>query len=148
MKSCFLFGHRDTPQSVLAGLERAIEEEIQNGTSIFYAGDHGIFDSLAATALRAVKQRHREVSIMLVLTHHPAERAAELPVDFDGTFYPPLETVPHRFGLVRANQYMVKTADSIICYAKYPGNAMKLWELAMKQTETRQLQVNNLAETE
>lgn len=40
-KSCFLFGHADTPQSVLPILEQAIEKEVANGMSTFYVGYHG-----------------------------------------------------------------------------------------------------------
>ena len=145
MKSCFLFGHRDAPPEILPGLEQAVETEIQKGTTIFYVGNHGNFDSFAAVALKRAKQRHEGVVVMLLLAHHPAERTTAVPEGFDGTYYPPLENVPHRFSLSRANQYMIKVSDSVICYAKYCGNARKLWELAMRQREVRSLRVQNLA---
>lgn len=144
-KSCFLFGHADAPQSVLPILEQAIEDEIAHGTSVFYVGYHGNFDRIAACALRSVKHRHSEISIMLVLAYHPAEQAIEAPQGFDGTYYPPLVGVPRRYAIVRANQYMVKASDSLICYVRHHGNTRNLLDLAVRQK--RALQINNLADT-
>ncbi len=96
-KSCFLFGNADTPKSILPSLEQAIEEEYSKGITVFYVGYHGDFDRLAATALKAVKHRYSEITLMLVLAYHPADRAVELPLGFDGSFYPPLENIPRRY---------------------------------------------------
>ena len=144
-KSCFLFGHADTPQSVLPILEQAIENEVANGISSFYVGYHGNFDRLAASALRSVKHRHSDILLMLVLAYHPAEQAIEAPQGFDGTYYPPLVGVPRRYAIVRANQYMVKTADSLICYVRHHGNTRKLLEYARKST-TGANNIINIAE--
>ena len=142
-KSCFLFGHADTPQSVLPILEQAIEKEVANGMSTFYVGYHGNFDRMAACALRSVKHRHAEISLMLVLAYHPAEQAIEAPKGFDGTYYPPLEGIPRRYAIVRANQHMVKTSDSLICYVRHHGNTRDLLDLAIRQA--RNIEINNLA---
>lgn len=144
-KSCFLFGHADAPQSILPILEQAIENEIDNGISVFFVGYHGNFDRMAASALRSVKHRHAEISLMLVLAYHPAEQAIEAPKGFDGTYYPPLEGIPRRYAIVRANQHMVKTSDSLICYVRHHGNTRNLLDLAVRQK--RALQINNLADT-
>lgn len=130
MRSCFLFGHADAPQSILPDLIEAIENEVSIGTTVFYVGYHGDFDRMAATALRKVKQRHSGVTATLVLAYHPAERAVEMPADFDGTFYPPLENVPRKVALAKANQYMVRTSDSLICYVRHFGNSRNLLEYA------------------
>jgi len=144
-KSCFLFGHADTPHSILPILEETIENEVSRGTSVFYVGYHGNFDCMAATALRAVKCRHADIVIMLVLAYHPAEQPIEMPPDFDGTYYPPLESIPRRHAIIRANQYMVKTADSLICYVRHPGNTRNLLDVAERQAQKRNLQIKNLA---
>lgn len=131
MKSCFLFGHADAPQSVLPDLIEAIENEVSRGTNAFYVGYHGNFDRMAVTALRTIKQRHTEVTATLVLSYHPAERPIEIPFGFDGTFYPPLENTPRKFAIIRANRYMVEIADCIICYVKHYGNTRNLLNYAM-----------------
>lgn len=145
-KTCFLFGHADTPQSILPALEQAVEQEVSVGTTMFYVGYHGNFDHLAATALRAVKHRHPEIAVILVLAWHPGERKIELPFEFDGSFYPPLERVPRRYALVQANRYMVRTADSLICFVRYPGNSRNLLEYAQNTASKKNLTITNLAE--
>lgn len=144
-KSCFLFGHADTPQSIVPILEQAIEIEVAKGVSMFYVGYHGNFDRMAASALRAVKHRHKDILIMLVLAYHPAEQPIEVPLDFDGTYYPPLEGIPRRYAIVRANQHMIKTADSLICYVRHHGNTRNLLDLATRLATTKDLQIKNLA---
>ncbi len=129
----FLFGHRDTPHSILPFIEKAIEEEIACGISVFYVGSRGNFDRLAATALRSVKRRHKNISLMLLLSYHPADRATETPLGFDGTFYPPLEGVPRRYAIIKANQYMVINSDSIICYVSHYGNTRELLDMAERK---------------
>ena len=141
-KSCFLFGHADAPQSILPILEQAVEDEIAHGTSVFYVGYHGNFDRMAACALRAVKQRHSEISLILVLAYHPAEQTIEVPQGFDGTYYPPLEGIPRRYAIIQANQHMVKTANSVVCYVRHHGNTQNLLKLATRQANLR---INNLA---
>ena len=143
-RSCFLFGHADTPHSILPRLEEAIGQEVSRGTTVFYVGCRGNFDRLAASALRAVKRRHSKITLILCLAYHPAERAEETPPDFDGTFYPPLEGVPRKYAIVRANQYMVRTADSVICYVQHWGNTQKLLDMARR----RKLFVDNLADSQ
>lgn len=131
-KSCFLFGHSDTSQSIYPYLEQAIENEVNKGVSVFYVGYHGNFDHMAAKALRAIKRRHSGITLMLLLSYHPAEKSIETPSDFDGTFYPPMEGIPRKYALIRSNQYMVKVSDSLICFVKHPGNARSLLEYAKK----------------
>ena len=117
MKSCFMFGHADCPDCIMSRIETAIEEHY-TGHSInnFYVGNRGRFDCLAAAAVKRVKQRHPDISLYLVLAYHPAEREVNLTEGFDNSYYPPLEGVPKRYAIVKANQYMVNTTDSIICY--------------------------------
>ena len=141
-KNCFLFGHADAPDSVGDGLEKAIEQIVLQGTTVFYAGYHGNFDRLAASVLKKVKRRHKEMVLMLVIPYHPAERTIEVPLGFDSTFYPPLEHVPRKYAIVRANRYMVDTADSIVCYVNHFGNSRNLLEKARK----RNIRIVNLGD--
>lgn len=65
---------------------------------------------------------------------------------YDGSYYPPLESVPQRFAIVKANQYMVKSCDAVICYARYPGNSKSLLEYAKKRAVKEKLIIKNLGE--
>ena len=112
-----MFGHADCPDSIMPRIESAIEK--QYSQAMFYVGNRGRFDSLAATAAKHIKQRLSNIKLYLLLAYHPGERAVDLTDSFDGSDYPPLENVPRQYAIVRANRYMADTADSIICYVKH-----------------------------
>ena len=148
MKSCFLFGHRDTPQDITSDIEAAVERQYRNhGIRQYYVGSYGSFDSMAASAVKKVKKQHKDIILFLLLPYHPAERPVEIPEGFDGSFYPPLENVPRRYAIVRANRYMIETCDSIICYVNHIGNTRKLLEYARRRAQKGEMLIENLVET-
>lgn len=144
MKSCFMFGHADCPDTMLPKIEKAIEKCYSEGVTAFYVGSRGRFDSLAAAAVRNTKQRHTDISMYLLLAYHPSERPVELWGGFDGSYYPPLENTPRQFTIVKANQYMVDTTDFLICYVKHFGNTRSLLEFAHRRR--RDIPIENVAE--
>ena len=146
-KSCFLFGHADTPQSILPAIEDAVEKHYSKyGIQHFYVGNRGAFDSLAAKAVRNVKERHPDINLYLLLAYHPAEREPDLWGGYDNSFYPPIEDTPRPFAIVKANQYMTTVADTIICYVKHSGNTRNLLEYAQKRQKKDGMIIENLAE--
>lgn len=145
--SCFLFGHSDCPDSVMPILEQAVERFYTYfQVRYFYVGNRGRFDSLAAAAVKRAKQRHNDISLLLLLAYHPGERAVNLTEGFDNSYYPPLENVPRQYAIVRANKYMVDTADSIICYVNHIGNTRNLLEYARRRQKKERIAIENLAE--
>lgn len=147
MKTCFMFGHGTAPYSILPQIEQAIEDHYAKyGVTAFYVGSRGQFDSIAATAVKQAKQRHPDIRLFLVLAYHPAERPVDLTGGFDNSFYPPLENVPRPYAIVRANQYMVDTADTMICYVKHPGNTRNLLEYAQRRQKKDGVIIENVAE--
>lgn len=144
---CFMFGHATTPYDVLPLIEAAAERQYQeNGIRTFIVGSRGTFDGCAASAIKALKKRHNDICLLLLLAYHPGEGKVELTEGFDGTYYPPLENVPRRYAIVRANRYMVDTADSIICYVNCVGNSRNLLEYALKRQEKERIIIENVAE--
>lgn len=135
MKSCFMFGHSDCPDSMLPKIEEAIVNCYSKGVTAFYVGSRGRFDSIAATAVKRVKQRYGDIRLYLLLACHPGERPIDLWGGFDGSYYPPLENVPRPYAIVRGNQYMVDNSDYLICYVKHIGNTRNLLEYAHKRKE-------------
>ena len=131
MKTCFLIGHRDAPIDLREKLEKAIDAAItEHGIEEFVVGHYGGFDRLAAGCLAEAKETHPELRLTLLLPYHPSDRHVELPRGFDGSFYPPgMENVPRRLAVVRANEYMAKHCDLLICYAvllnSNPGRIMR-----------------------
>ena len=145
MKSCFMFGHADAPDSIMPRLSDAIEHCYSKGIVHFYVGNRGRFDSMAAPAVKQAKQRHAEIKLYLLLAYHPGERSVELGVGFDGSYYPPLEGTPRQYTIVKANRYMVNTADAMICYVWHMGNSRNLLDHAQKRKKDGVL-IENLAE--
>ena len=147
MKSCFLFGHRDVPGGILDKLIRSVERlYLEENITIFYVGRYGMFDRYAGAAVKAVRKQFPEISLYQVTPYHPTVRSITLPDGYDGSFYPPLEKVPQRYAILKANQYMVKTCDAIICYVKHCGNSKALLELALRQKQNDQLIIENIGQ--
>ena len=147
MKSCFMFGHADCPDSIMPQIEAAIDVQYTHqGIHNFYVGNRGQFDSLAATAAKRVKRRHPDLKLYLLLAYHPGERTVDLTEGFDNSYYPPLENVPRQYAIVRANKHMVDTADSIICYVKHIGNTRNLLEYAQRRQKKEGIIIENVAE--
>lgn len=109
MKSCFFIGHREASEEIFPELAEAVERHIvDNGVTEFIVGNYGGFDRMAARAVISAKALYPGITLLLLLSYHPAERPVETPPDFDGTFYPPgMESVPRRYAIARANRYMV-----------------------------------------
>ncbi|MBQ8909441.1 MAG: hypothetical protein IJY91_00215 [Oscillospiraceae bacterium] len=147
MKSCFLFGHSDCPDTMLPKIEKTIENHYLNfNVRYFYVGNRGRFDSLAATAIKHLKQRYSDITLLLLLAYHPAERPVYLSEHFDNSYYPPLKNIPKTYAIIRANQYMVDTADTLICYVDHIGNTRNLLEYAKKREKKEGVFIENVAE--
>jgi hypothetical protein len=149
MKSCFFIGHREADERLLpvlhSTIRRLIEEE---GVTEFYVGGYGGFDRIAGAAVKQARKQHPEISLMLVLPYHPAERSTETPEGYDGTYYPEgLEKVPRRYAIVRANKIMVDLSDWLICYVRHgASNSRNLLEYADRRAKKGLIQIENLAE--
>ncbi len=149
MSTCFFIGHRDAPEGLRPLLEETVERHItEYGVTDFVVGHYGRFDAMAAGAVRAMKKRHPEVTLTLLLPYYPFRRQEELTKEYDATFYPPdMESVPKPFAIVRANEYMIHSSDYLICYAKgQVGKTRDFVELAQKREEKGLIHIENLAE--
>ena len=151
MKSCFFIGHREADDRLLPRLELVVDRLIrEESVRYFYVGGYGGFDRLAAAAVRRIKQKHPDITLMLVLPYHPAERPTEAPGGFDGTYHPGgLERTPKRYAIVRANKIMVDACDWLVCYARHgASNSRKLLEYAQRRAERGLIQIENIRENE
>ena len=106
-KTCFFIGHRDAPEELRPLLAEAVERRItRHGVTEFIAGHYGRFDSMAASAVRAAKKQHPEISLVLLLPYYSYPNDTE---GYEATFYPPgMESIPN---IVRKNEYMNRSAD-------------------------------------
>ncbi len=149
MKSCFFIGHREANERLLPRLELTVESLIQEeDVRYFYVGGYGGFDGIAATAVKRAKKKHPDVSLMLVLPYHPAERPIEKPPGYDGTYYPEgLERTPRPFAIVKANKIMVDTCDWLVCYVRHgASNSRNILEYAQRREQKGLIKIRNIYE--
>ena len=147
MKGCFFIGHREADERLLPRLELVIDRLIrEDGVRYFYVGWYGGFDRVAVAAVRRMKQKYSDITLMLVLPYHPAERPTEAPDGFDGTYHPEgLENTPKRYAIVRANRIMVDTCDWMVCYVRHgASNSRKLLEYARRREKNGFIRIVNI----
>ena len=150
-KSCFFIGHREADERLLPRLELTIERLIaEENVRYFYMGGYGGFDRITTAATKRAKQKYPDITLMLVLPYHPAERAVPTPEGFDGTYHPEgLESTPRRYAIVRTNQIMVDTCDWLICYVRHgASNSRNLLEYAQRREAKGLIQIINIEESE
>ena len=150
-KSCFFIGHREADERLLPRLELTIERLIaEENVRYFYVGGYGGFDRIAAAAVKRAKQKYPDITLMLVLPYHPAERAVPTPNGFDGTYYPyGLENTPRRYAIVRTNKIMVDSCDWLVCYVRHgASNSRNLLEYARRREKKGLIQIINIGENE
>lgn len=146
---CFFIGHRDAPRELLPLLMRAVERHVtQYGVNEFVVGHYGRFDALAAIAVRDVKKQYPNVTLTLLIPYYPAHESKESSEEFDATFYPPnMEGVPKPFAIVRANEYLIRTSNYLICYDKGQiGKTRDFVELARRRAKKGLIHIENLAD--
>ena len=149
-KSCFFIGHREADERLLPRLELTIERLIaEENVRYFYVGGYGGFDRIAAAVVKRAKQKCPDITLMLVLPYHPAERPTEAPAGFDGTYHPEgLENTPRRYAIVRTNRIMVDTCDWLVCYVCHgASNSRNLLEYARRREEKSLIQIINIRES-
>ena len=136
---------------MLSRLELVIDRLIRDeNVRYFYVGGYGGFDRIAATAVKRAKQKYPDITLMLVLPYHPAERAIPTPDGIDGTYYPEgLENAPRRYAIVRTNQIMVNTCECLVCYVRHgASNSRNLLEYARRREKKGLIQIINIGESE
>ena len=123
-------GHAQLSQN--SGVEKWLygvtEKLIEEGAASFYLGGYGDFDSLTASVLKNQKKQHPQIQRILVLAYLGTRQDVS---DYDGTLYPPLETVPRRFAIPRRNRWMVDAADVVVADG-FSGN------VALKMTKRKE----------
>ena len=151
MKSCFFIGHRESDERLLPRLEWEINRLIvEESVRYFYVGGYGGFDRIAAIAVKHAKQKYPDITLMLVLPYHPADRPIDTPNGFDGTYYPDgLESTPRRYAIVRTNKIMVDTCDWLVCYVCHgASNSRNLLEYAERRVNKGLIKIENICESE
>lgn len=116
---------------VASWLRSICEQLISEGAQTFYLGGYGAFDHLAAETLRKLKPAYPQIRTILVLPY----LNSSMPTDgYDESVYPPLESVPRRFAIVRRNEWSVQQADVVVAYVTHGwGGAAKTLQYAQRK---------------
>lgn len=111
-------GHKELADriAVKQWLQSICQELILQGTDEFYLGGYGAFDSLCASVLRELKPKNDQIRLILVL---PYLNSSILTDSYDETIYPPLESVPKKFAILRRNEWMVQESDIVVAYVNH-----------------------------
>ncbi len=92
-------------------LDMILPSLIEGGADIFYLGGYGDFDNLAASAVRRQKAVYPDIESVLVLAYLNRDVDASR---YDTITYPPLESVPSRFAILKRNEWMVSVSDVVV----------------------------------
>ena len=111
-------GHSEVPDraQVRGWLNDVCERLIGDGAAEFYLGGYGAFDRLCADVLHGLKRRHAHIRLILVLPYLNGAMPAE---GYDETVYPPLESVPRRYVILRRNEWMIQRCDVLVAYVTH-----------------------------
>ena len=129
-------GHKEVwdREPVERWLKQVCGELISQGANEFFLGGYGHFDYMCASVLRELKKTHPQIRLILVL---PYLNSTMITDGYDETVYPPLETVPPRFAIVRRNEWMVRESDVVVAYViRGFGGATKTLEYARRKKKT------------
>lgn len=113
-----------------------LDEIIKNPTSKFYLGGYGDFDGLCLRTLRELKHDFPSIEILFI-TPYLDKNYSKLELAkhyYDDVIFPPIESVPRKFAILKRNEWMVEQADLVIVYVKYSwGGAAKALEYAKRK---------------
>ena len=128
-------GHGDCwDEDIKRWLRETVEALILRGADDFLLGGYGGFDACAASVVWAFKKKYPTIRSTLVLPY--LDRIVDAS-KYDGTLYPPLETVPQRYAISRRNEYMVNEADVVVAYVTRDwGGAAKTLAYAKRKKKT------------
>ena len=116
-----------------------VGEIIKNLTCKFYLCGYGDFDGLCLRTLKELKNDFPKIKIIFI-TPYLDKNYSKLEFakyHYDDVIFPPLESVLHKFAILKRNEWMVDEADLVIAYVMYSwGGAAKTLEYAKRKKKT------------
>lgn len=132
MRVCTFCGHSKiySPyEDIKAATQQIVLGLIQDDYDCFLVGNYGQFDRLAASVCLTLKREYPSIGVNLVVPYYQPQLDSyekEFRARFDGVIVPALESTPYQYRIIRANEYMVDRADTIIAYVNMSiGGAAK-----------------------
>ena len=106
-----------------------------------FLGGYGDFDELCARACRELRQEYAEIELIYVTPYFDMTGQAKIEEMlknglYDTSIYPPLESVPPRYAILKRNYWMMENSDLIIAYVHRGfGGAFKTLEFAKRRNK-------------
>ncbi len=138
-KCCTFAGHSTAPDTLKSELITVVTDLVDNkGVSTFYVGNHGRFDAMSASAVRTVKQSHKDVKLILVVPkmNSTIENHKDYYADmYDELLIPAESDAAHYKAMITVrNKWMVENSDYIITYIRREhGGAYNTYKYAEKE---------------
>ena len=102
----------------------------------FYLGAYGNFDSTCFKILTSIKKNHCNIE-RIFITPYINDDYAKLKMlskIYDGSIYPPLETYPKKFAIIKRNEWMIDNSKFLICYiTRSFGGAYNTFKYALRK---------------
>lgn len=120
MKTAFI-GHRKVfAKNIAERLVSAIQNEIENGCTVFTMGTHGEFDALALSVCRDIRKTNKDLEIEVAITSLNAiKRESNIfatPYDDVKTVMYDIEDAHFKRRITLSNRQMIDGCDTLICY--------------------------------
>lgn len=113
-----------------------INSIIKDPQGIFYLGGYGDFDAICLDILKELQQTYKDIKLIFV-TPYIDQKYYKLQYaekNYDEIVFPPIESVPRRFAIIRRNEWMVDNSDLIIAYVQCScGGAARTLDYAKRK---------------
>ena len=128
-----------------------IKEEVKNklrdiipkeAPVTFYLGGYGNFDKICACACRELKIEYKGLELVYVTPYislSEQEKIKEMLKlkSYDSSIYPPIESTPPKFAIVKRNRWMIENADLIVAFVNHSyGGAYNSLQIAKRKKKT------------
>ncbi len=145
---CCFAGHRDMYDNKAKDRVKSIAEELitRHNVDEFWIGNYGSFDSCCVSAIRELKKVYPHIEIDLVIPYLTKEIN-----EYKELYYKKYDHIlvadigfntPKTLHIIKANEYMVKNCQFLICYINHTwGGAAKTYSYAKR----KRLQIYNVA---
>lgn len=124
----------DEEKSLLRNI--LVDEINKSPTCKFFLGGYGDFDSLCLRTLRELKKEFQDIELIFI-TPYLDKNYSKLEFaknHYDDVIFPPIESVPRKFAILKRNEWMAEQADLVIAYVMYSwGGAAKTLEYAKRK---------------
>ena len=149
MRTCFLMGQHDAPDSIRERLYEELEKLVRlGGVTVMIVVHSGYFDRMATAAVQRILRKRPELYGRVLIAYYDSTDTVPLPEFFEAHYYPiELYEVPERYAIVKANQIALEQSDFLITYCdREGGNTGKILRQAKRMEKKGYLKIIDLAQ--